>query len=83
MGLITGLLSLPLLPVRSVVWLADQVLAQAEGEQAEQEAVYWRLDEIQRALAAGEITAEEAVELEEEVIDGLQREHGEDVRHGG
>ena len=30
MGLITGLLTLPLAPVRGVVWVAEQVQAEAE-----------------------------------------------------
>lgn len=74
MGLITGLLALPLLPARSVVWLADQVLTVAEGEQTERDATYLRLDDVARALAAGEITTEEAVEWEERIIDELRRE---------
>lgn len=77
MGLITALLALPLAPVRSVVWLADQVLTAAEGEQSGREATYLRLDDVARALAAGEITAEEASELEERIIDELGPEYGE------
>ena len=77
MGLITAVLTLPLLPVRGVAWLADQVLAQADGELAGREAVYQRLSEVQRALADGEITADEAAEREQHIIDELREKYGE------
>ena len=32
MGLVTGLLGLPLVPLRGVLWLAEQVLEQAEDQ---------------------------------------------------
>ena len=32
MGLITGLLTLPLAPVRGVVWLAEQIQEHAEAQ---------------------------------------------------
>ena len=32
MGLITGLLTLPLAPVRATGWIAERLLEQAEGE---------------------------------------------------
>lgn len=77
MGLITAVLTLPLLPVRGVAWLADQVLAQADGELAGREAVYQRLSDVQQALEAEEITAEEAAEREQHIIDELREKYGE------
>ena len=44
MGLITGLLTLPLAPVRGTVWLAERILEQAESEFYDERA-------IQRAAA--------------------------------
>jgi hypothetical protein len=32
MGLITGLLTLPLAPIRGTIWIAEQVAEQAEAE---------------------------------------------------
>lgn len=77
MGLITTVLTLPLLPARGVAWLAEQVLAAADGELAGREAVYQRLSEVQRASEAGEITAEEAAEQERRIIEELRRRDGE------
>jgi len=68
-GLITGLLTVPLAPVRGLGWLAEQVQAQAEREYEERMGLQARLAEIERASAAGEISAEEGVELEERVLE--------------
>lgn len=68
MGLFTGLLTLPLAPVRGVVWVAEQVCEQAEQELYDPAVVRQRLDEIERAREKGEIDADEAAELEEQLI---------------
>ena len=39
MGLISGLLTLPLAPVRGTVWIAEQVLEQAEREYYDEGAI--------------------------------------------
>lgn len=70
MGLITGLLTLPLAPVRGVSWLAELVEAEAERQHDEQAELQARLVEIERARSAGEISAADAVELEERALDG-------------
>ena len=54
MGLIMGLLTLPLAPVRGTVWLAERIQEQAERELDEAEdALIARLMEIRR-LGGGE-----------------------------
>ncbi|MBO0829410.1 MAG: gas vesicle protein GvpG [Streptosporangiales bacterium] len=68
MGLFTGLLTLPLAPVRGVVWVADKVREAAEQEQSDPAVIRQRLDEVERAREAGEIDADEAAELEEQLI---------------
>ncbi len=64
----TGLLTLPIAPVRGVVWLSEQVLDQATLEVNEPVAVYQRLAEIEEATAAGEISPQEAAEAEEQLV---------------
>ena len=71
MGLITGLLTLPLAPVRMTVWLGEQVRAYAQQQYAGRETVAGRLAEIEAARAAGDLTPERADELEQRVLDDL------------
>lgn len=68
MGLFTGLLTLPLAPVRGVAWVAEQVREQADQEMYDPVVIRQRLDEVERAREAGEIDEDEAVELEEQLI---------------
>jgi hypothetical protein len=46
MGLFTGLLTLPLAPVRSVVWVAERILEQAEQQMYDPVAIRRQLSEI-------------------------------------
>lgn len=56
MGLITGLLTLPLAPVRGVAWVAEQLAAEAERElNGNSETLRKELTELQRDRAFGEI----------------------------
>lgn len=71
MGLLLGLLTLPLAPARGVVWIADLMRDQAERELTSPEAISRRLAEVERAREDGEISAEESVELEERILDDL------------
>ncbi|HEY8471726.1 MAG TPA: gas vesicle protein GvpG [Natronosporangium sp.] len=71
MGLLTGLLTLPLAPVRGVVWIAEQVQAQAEAEQSGRGALARRLAEIEAAYEAGELTEQQRAELESAALAGL------------
>ena len=48
MGLITGLLTLPLAPVRGTAWIAERLLEQAERELYDERAE----DELLRRLLA-------------------------------
>ncbi|MCW2902350.1 MAG: gas vesicle protein [Streptosporangiaceae bacterium] len=71
MGLFTGLLTLPLAPVRGVVWLAEQIRDQAEQQMYDPAAVRRQLAEVDRARAAGELSDDEAAELEDELLSRL------------
>jgi Gas vesicle protein G len=64
-GLISGLLLLPLAPVRGTVWIAERLLEQAEAELNDEGTIRAQLMEIDRAREAGEIGEAEAAEAED------------------
>jgi hypothetical protein len=68
MGLLTGLLTLPLAPVRGVAWLAERIREQAEQEMYDPVSVRRRLAEVDEARAAGALSDDEATELENELL---------------
>jgi predicted nucleic acid-binding protein len=72
MGLITGLLTLPLAPVRGVVWVADQLAAVAEQELYNPDAIYAELRELSADLEAGRISEEEFDRAEDLLLQRLQ-----------
>ncbi|MFD4573337.1 gas vesicle protein GvpG [Streptomyces sp. NPDC058417] len=67
MGLFTQLVTLPLAPVRGVVWVADQVREAAEREYRDPAPVHRALADLERRLVAGE-TDEETFDREEDVL---------------
>ena len=71
MGLITGLLTLPLAPVKGVAWIADQVRQEAERQWNDPAAVQDALDDVQARREAGLIDDAEADRLEEDLIERL------------
>ncbi|HZG05339.1 MAG TPA: gas vesicle protein GvpG [Streptomyces sp.] len=73
MGLVTGILLLPLAPVRGVVWLADRVADAAERELHDPAALRVRLAALYEALEAGEISTEEFEREEDRLLDLLER----------
>jgi hypothetical protein len=71
MGLITGLVTLPLAPLRGVVAVADQVRRRAEEEFFDPVRIREQLAEVQRLRAAGELTDREATDREDELVERL------------
>jgi hypothetical protein len=71
MGLIVGLLTLPLAPVRGTVWLAERIQEQAERELYDESAIRAGLLEIEEARAAGEVDEGELDEVEDALIERL------------
>jgi hypothetical protein len=55
MGLFTGLLTLPLAPVRGVLWITEQVAEQAERELYDEQRIMRELAALELAHEAGEI----------------------------
>jgi hypothetical protein len=74
MGLITGLLTLPLAPVRGTVWIAEQLAAEAEREIREVRSPRRLLIEAERRLELGLLTVEEYDVIEEEALDALEQD---------
>lgn len=68
MGLVTGLLTLPLAPVRGVAWVAEQVQRQAEAELNDPAVLRRELDKVEEAYDAGELSEEERDTLQEQLI---------------
>ncbi|CAM3654081.1 gas vesicle protein GvpG [Isoptericola cucumis] len=68
MGLLGGLFGLPLLPVRGTIAIAEVVLRQAEDEYYDPARIRAQLDEVDELRASGELSEEDAVALEEELI---------------
>jgi hypothetical protein len=74
MGLVTGLLTLPLAPVRGTVWIAEQLAAEAERQLREARSPRRRLIEAERQLELGLLTVDEYEALEEDALDALEAE---------
>ena len=74
MGLLTGLLTLPLAPVRGTVWIAEQLAAEAERELRDETSLRRRLAETQRQFELGAITVEEYEAIEDELLARLEEE---------
>jgi len=71
MGLITGLLTWPLAPVRGVVWIAEQVRQEAERQWMDPAELREALADVQARRDAGLIDDAEADRLEEDLIERL------------
>ena len=81
-GLITGLLTLPLAPVRGTVWLAERIQEQAEREYYDESAIRAGLQEIEEARATGEVDERELDEMEDALIERLLEIRGLARRDG-
>ena len=71
MGLITGLLTLPLAPVRGTAWLAERIQEQAELELGDEGAIQEQLMQLEALHAAGEIDDEELAAGEDALLERL------------
>jgi Gas vesicle protein G len=77
MGLISGLVLLPLAPVRGVAWIAEVIAEEADRELAAANSPERALAELEAARATGEIDPDEADELESQLIARLLDERGQ------
>jgi Gas vesicle protein G len=76
MGFITGLVTLPLAPVRGTMWIAERLLDEAERELEDPELLEWELDEAEAAWERGELTDEEFAEIEEDLVARMTGQEG-------
>lgn len=78
MGLFTGLLTLPLAPVRAVVWLGDVVREQVDMQTRDPASMRRQVEEIEERERAGELSPDEAHEEQQAVLDRVVERTGED-----
>jgi hypothetical protein len=73
MGFLVDVLAFPLMgPIKGVVWIAEKVAEQAEGQLYNEEAVYGQLMELELHYDLGEIDEQEYLEAEEALLEWLR-----------
>lgn len=72
MGLFTGLLLLPLAPLRGTIWIAERLAEYAERELGDEATVRRLLAEAEMALDAGELSESEYEVIEDELLERLE-----------
>jgi hypothetical protein len=89
MGLITGLLTLPLAPVRGVGWIGEQVAEQAAQELDVEARIRRELGRLEMEHELGNLTTEDFEEQEDALLEELLQLHAEPLgdeeadSHGG
>ena len=73
MGLITGILGLPLAPLRGTMAIAELLKEQAEAEMYNPANIRAQLEEIDRQREAGLLDEDEAEEWEDELVARLMQ----------
>lgn len=72
MGLLSGLLLLPLAPVRGTIWVAEQIADQAARELDDETTIRRRLAEAERDLELGLLAPDEYEAIEDDLLDRLE-----------
>jgi Gas vesicle protein G len=70
-GLFTGLLTLPLAPVRGVVWVADQLTQEAERQLYDEDRIRAELLQLELDAEDGKLSEEEIRSREDELLERL------------
>jgi len=76
MGLLTGILTLPLAPLRGTVAIAEQIRQQAEEAYYDPAAIRRELEQVDRLRTDGEITEDEATAWEDQLIERMMIARG-------
>jgi Gas vesicle protein G len=71
MGLFTGLLTLPLAPVRGVTWVAQQLADEAERQLYDEDRIRGELLQLELEAEDGLISEEERARREDELLERL------------
>jgi DNA-binding GntR family transcriptional regulator len=77
MSLFTGLLTLPLAPVRGVMLVAEVLEQEAARELAAAGSPQRALAELEAAHASGELSDEDFALMQDELIDAVVAAHGD------
>jgi hypothetical protein len=70
-GLFTGLLTLPLAPVRGVVWVADQLMEEAERELYDEDRIRAELVQLEFEAEEGDLSEPEIQAREDALLQRL------------
>lgn len=73
MGFLTGLILLPLAPLRGTIWLAERLAQVAERELDSDTTLRRLLVEAEIAYDSGELSLEEYEQVEDELLERLER----------
>ena len=73
MGFLTGLILLPLAPLRGTIWLAERLAEVAERELDSETTLRRLLVEAEMAFDSGELSLEEYEQVEDELLERLER----------
>ena len=71
MGLLTGLLTLPLAPVRATAWIAEQIAEQVARELGDEASIRRELAALEVSYELGEIGEREYAEAERALLERL------------
>lgn len=83
MGLLVGLLTAPLAPVRGVAAIAEQIRRQAEEQFYDPVTIRAELEQIDAQRTAGELSDDEATEREDALVERLMiGQQLREERHG-
>jgi len=72
MGFLTGLVLLPLAPLRGTIWIAEKLTEVAERELDDEATVRRLLVEAEIAFESGELTESEYELVEDELLERLE-----------
>jgi len=71
MGLLSGVLLLPLAPLRGTIWIAERLAEYAEEQLDDERAIRMLLLEAEAALETGELSEAEFDLIEDELLDRI------------
>jgi hypothetical protein len=71
MGFLSGILLLPLAPIRGTIWIAERISEYAEAELDDEATVRRLLVEAEAAFENGELSEAEYEQVEDELLDRL------------
>jgi Gas vesicle protein G len=74
-GLISGLLTLPLAPVKGVAWVGEQVAEEADRQLYDEGRIRRELAELDRLWEDGELSEEEREHAEADLMERLRVAH--------